>query len=95
MDTIREFMVSSSGLAPARRGMALGWVISVLSGVAILLGARGAAAEDCPDWYDCTWNEDCSLKDATKPIRCCDTDRELNTDTGQCETVWEDCFCTI
>ena len=62
MDTIREFMVSSSGLAPARRGLGLGWVISVLSGVAILLGARGAEASNCSTIRDCSFNQDCALK---------------------------------
>ena len=95
MDTIREFMVSSSGLAPARRGLGLGWVISVLSGVAILLGARGAAAEDCPDWYDCPRSEDCALKDPGKPYLCCYTEREKNVQTGQCETVSVTCVCTL
>ncbi len=46
MDSLREFMGSSSGLAPARQGLGLGWVISALTGVAVLLGAREAAA-DC------------------------------------------------
>ena len=45
MQTLREFFTSSSGLAPARQGLGLGWVISALTGVAILLGARGAAAD--------------------------------------------------
>ena len=89
MDTIREFIVSSSGLAPARRGMALGWVISVLSGVAILLGARGAAAEDCPTSSDCEFNNDCSIKTPSKPIWCCVT--QVWPDNGVCETR---CGCT-
>ena len=46
MTMLREFIGSSSGLAPARQGLGLGWVISALAGVAILLGAREAAA-DC------------------------------------------------
>ena len=68
MDTIREFMVSSSGLAPVRRGIALGWVISVLSGVAILLGAREAEARTC--WWEChgAIPEECPEVD--KPIYC-------------------------
>ena len=94
MDTIREFMVSSSGLAPARRGLGLGWVISVLSGVAILLGARGAAAEDCPSSRDCAWNEACSIKDATKPIWCCDRTFTKNADGG-CDLAGQNCYCTI
>ena len=48
MDTLREFFTSSSGLAPARQGLGLGWVISALTGIAILLGAREAGA-DCDE----------------------------------------------
>ncbi len=48
MTMLREFIGSSSGLAPARQGLGLGWVISALAGVAILLGAREAAA-DCDE----------------------------------------------
>ena len=88
MDTIREFIVSSSGLAPARRGMALGWVISVLSGVAILLGARGAEAA-CPQSRECRWSDSCSEDDATKPFWCC-----VTTYSGtNCEDSRTDCGC--
>ena len=92
MDSIREFMGSSSGLAPVRRGLGLGWVISVLSGVAILLGARGAAAEACPSSYDCKYSD---LKcPANKPIRCCyRTFKEK--DGGGCKLVSESCVCTL
>ena len=90
MDTIREFMVSSSGLAPARRGMALGWVISVLSGVAILLGARGAAANDCPTSSDCEFSNACSIEYPNEPFWCCV--KQVWPDNGLCETR---CFCTI
>ena len=93
MDTIREFMVSSSGLAPARRGMALGWVISVLSGVAILLGARGAAAEACPSSYDCNFDNQCSIDSPKKPIKCCYRTFTEN-DNGGCDFAGESCFCT-
>ena len=91
MDSIREFMVSSSGLAPARRGLGLGWVISVLSGVAILLGARGAAAEACPSSRDCKFDDSCNPK---TPIRCCDRTFEEN-DAGGCDLDSEDCVCTL
>ena len=89
MDTIREFIVSSSGLAPARRGLGLGWVISVLSGVAILLGARGAEAGICPYSRECEYDNDCAIDTPDEPIWCCVT------------KVWDDigcgekCFCTI
>ena len=47
MQTLREFFTSSSGLAPVRQGLGLGGVISALTGIAVLLGAREAAADDC------------------------------------------------
>ena len=46
MDSLREFFVSSSGLAPVRQGLGLGWVISTLAGVAVLLSPREVAACD-------------------------------------------------
>ena len=50
MQTLREFFTSSSGLAPVRQGLGLGWVISALVGVAILIGAEEAEAgpPNCP-----------------------------------------------
>ena len=90
MDTIREFMGSSSGLAPARRGLGLGWIISALTGLAVLLGARGAAAEDCPDSYDCKFNDRC---DPETPIECCKTIRTPNGNGG-CD-IDVDCVCTL
>ena len=63
MDSLREFFASSSGLAPARRGLGLGWIISALTGVATLLGAKEAKADDC-DWWSnsqitCYYEPDC------------------------------------
>ena len=91
MDSIREFMVSSSGLAPARRGLGLGWLISVLSGVAILLGARGAEAGDCLTSRDCQFDNDCSVNTPETPIECCVTTRWGEN----CEKSHTYCFCTI
>ena len=45
MQNLREFFASSSGLVPARQGLALGWVISALTWIAVLLGGKEAAAE--------------------------------------------------
>ena len=70
MDTIREFMVSSSGLAPARQGLGLGWVISALTGAAVLLGAKEAQAGDCSDLAEpvsCGYDSSCP---SITPIRC-------------------------
>ena len=74
MQSLREFFASSSGLVPARQGLALGWVISALTWVAILLGGKEAEAEaeghrcrivDCyPDSKNC--------RDSTRPIYCYD-----------------------
>ena len=46
MDSLREFFASSSGLAPARRSLSLGWLISALTGITVLLGAKEARADD-------------------------------------------------
>ena len=89
MDTIREFIVSSSGLAPARRGIALGWVISALAGIAVLLGARGAEAA-CPTSRACQFDNDCSIKDPDNPIWCCVT----KFSGENCENSSTDCGCT-
>ena len=45
MQSLREFFASSSGLVPARQGLALGWVISALTWIAVLLGGKEAEAE--------------------------------------------------
>ena len=61
---LREFIESSSGLAPMRQGLGLGSAISILSGIAVLLGAKGAAAQyqDCPpDYSTCNSVEHCAV----------------------------------
>ena len=70
MQTLREFFTSSSGLAPARQGLGLGWVISALTGVAILLGAKEAGA--CPaEKTTCSSFADCADQDPNTPFREC------------------------
>ena len=54
---LREFFESSSGLAPMRQGLRFGSVISFFSGIAILFGAKGAAASSCPT--TCSWDFTC------------------------------------
>ncbi len=74
MQKLREFFTSSSGLAPARQGLALGWVISVLTGITVLLGAKEAKAGDgsCPGQRtDCSWHAGCAEVYPDKPFRCC------------------------
>ena len=89
MDTIREFMVSSSGLAPARRGMALGWVISVLSGVAILLGAKEAKAECTAGTFyiNCVYDPTCPVDE---PIGCWEVEQKRD-----CSRTYIDWVCTV
>ncbi len=74
MQTLQEFFTSSSGLAPARQGLGLGWIISALTGVAILLGAKEADAAECRyrTYLDCGWDGWCASRTKGKePIRCC------------------------
>ena len=91
MDNIREFMVSSSGLSPARRGIALGWVISALAGIAVLLGAKKAEACDrCTEtiiWQDC-WIDTNRCPDSDKP-KFCEGEKQLEN----CSIVYFS-YCT-
>ena len=70
MQSLREFFMSSSGLVPARQGLALGWVISALTWIAVLLGGKEAEA-DGPNCriVDCKPDSDCP---SITPIGCYD-----------------------
>ena len=68
MQTLREFFASSSGLAPARQGLGLGWIISALTGLTVLLGAK--EAEACRILYCVPDPKNCPLPE--EPIFCCD-----------------------
>ena len=90
MNMLREFFTSSSGLAPARQGLSLGWVISALVGIAILVGAEEAEAQsqDCPAIViECEYMYPTHC---TKyfPTRCC----AIYLDR-YCERSIEYCFC--
>ena len=85
MQNLREFFASSSGLVPARQGLALGWVISVLTGITVLLGAKEAAAD----------NRDCDERSWTRklgPSAGCDktTNRAR---PNMCQDCWLDSSC--
>ena len=83
MQILKEFLMSSSGLASARQGLGLGWGISALSGVAILLGAKGAAAcHNSPSWTECKASPICSFM----------TDGRL---VDKCRTCWLDANCQV
>ena len=60
MESLREFFTSSSGLVPARQGLGLGWIISALTWITVLLGAKEAGAcERCTEillWESCEKN---------------------------------------
>ena len=68
MQSLREFFMSSSGLVPARQGLALGWVISALTWIAVLLGGKEAEA-DGPEGRIIRCYPDSSCPSIT-PIRC-------------------------
>ena len=91
MDSLREFFASSSGLAPARRGLSLGWLISALTGITVLLGARGAEAAACPTSRDCKFDDDCPSE---TPIECCTTVRKPDG-RGGCKVDYSYCVCTL
>ena len=88
MQNLREFFASSSGLVPARQGLALGWVISVLTGITVLLGAKEAKAGD-HQCYEDSWTENLgantSCERRTKgaqPNECRDCRQDVNCNVG-------------
>ena len=89
MTMLREFIGSSSGLAPARQGLGLGWVISALAGVAILLGAKEAEADSECDrtWTTCSSSSSCAqATEGRDPYRYCphSLDVDCNYSRGTC-----------
>ena len=92
MYSLQEFFTSSSGLAPMRQGLGLGWVISALTGVAILLGAKEAEAIKCKAYTDsnCSYNAWCDDRtDRDEPIRCCPIKYY-----SDCSFDRQPCYCT-
>ncbi len=82
MQSLREFFTSSSGLVPARQGLGLGWVISALTGIAILLGAKEVEAE-CNGR---SWERNLGYSAGC--------DRRTNGKTeNMCQTCWQDVDC--
>ena len=89
MQSLREFFTSSSGLVPARQGLALGWVISALTGITVLLGAKEVEAECGGTKSDCSWDAGCVEDDPSEPIRCCyfKQNRDCSLWFSHCECV--------
>ena len=88
MNSLCEFIGSSSGLAPMRQGLGLGGGISVLVGLAVLFGAREAAeADKCGYRNDpvCGYSGWCASRDESKPFRHCEI-----TSVG----LLDICFCS-
>ena len=95
MDSLREFFVSSSGLAPVRQGLGLGWVISALTWVAILIGGKEARADECEGQ---NWTEDPvsspSCEAATDgQLKCKTRDCSLDGDCNVRCSSWYCCVC--
>ena len=93
MQNLREFFASSSGLAPARQGLALGWVISVLTGITVLLGAKEGEAGACERRTD----EDCGYDawcddntDGAETMKCC-----IVTQHRDCSFSTGSCYCAV
>ena len=64
--------MSSSGLAPARQGLALGWVISALTWIAVLLGGKEAEVEGPRNRIVACYPDPEKCRDSTRPIYCYD-----------------------
>ena len=89
MQSLREFFASSSGLVPARQGLALGWVISALTWIAVLLGGKEAEAgcTSGPRYVGCTYDPDCPVD---KPIGCW-----LVHQRSDCSRIYVNWVCTL
>ena len=84
MESLREFFTSSSGLVPARRGLGLGWVISALTGITVLLGAKEAEA-DCTKntWIrDLGYSASCDEQSNGRESYVCQTCRQTSDCQG-------------
>ena len=91
MQNLREFFASSSGLVPARQGLALGWVISVLTGITVLLGAKEAKACDGTPWTVLEGSSGCEANPNEPDCRCktCWLDANCNAECSH----WYCCVC--
>ena len=87
MQSLREFFMSSSGLVPARQGLALGWVISALTWIAVLLGGKEAEAASC--WWECHGAIPELCNDPAKPIYC---NKWCRSSGGSTREVGDGCF---
>ena len=82
MQSLREFFTSSSGLVPARQGLALGWVISVLTGITVLLGAKEVKAEcDKRSW---------TVREGSSGCEAIPGDADC-----RCKSCWQDADCKV
>ena len=91
MNRLRECIGSSSGLAPARRGLVgLVWVVSSLAGLAVLLGAGETAEDDrvCgTTWIGCS--------SSSSPDPCFDSAPADSTEQYRYCTYVMDWYCTL
>ena len=91
MQSLREFFTSSSGLAPARQGLALGWVISALTGITVLLGAKEAEAGACErrTWTTCSESSYCAERGTGEGYRYC-----THESYRDCSSRLVGCWCS-
>ena len=85
MQSLREFFTSSSGLVPARQGLALGWIISALTGITVLLGAKEAAAMCSENSWTENLGANAGCDRATKgatPNKCRDCRLDVDCNVG-------------
>ena len=73
MNSLCEFIGSSSGLALMRQGLGLGWVVRALAVLVVLLRIEEAEADTkCPyTWTACSPSSDCALAEPKGAYRYC------------------------
>ena len=85
MQSLREFFTSSSGLVPARQGLALGWVISALTGITVLLGAKETEAQ-----VECDGTPSWTVREGSSGCEAIPGDADC-----KCKECWLDASCNV
>ena len=87
-----EFATSSSGHVEPRQGLALGWLGSVVAGLAVVFGTtERAQADPCSPGWHCS-NEICKWDHHNRPKNALDKEWEHHPAKG-CVVIDDACTC--
>jgi hypothetical protein len=87
-----EFATSTSGHVEPRQGLALGWLGSVVAGLAVVFGAaERAQADDCNTGWHCS-NEMCDFDHHGNGLAAWDY-YYVHDDENHCTTTARSCSC--